>query len=63
MFWKQLELAAGPAEDGDQVRRVPLLRAFRVFNAEQADRLPARYGAAGTAGPDLAGQPQDVLDG
>ncbi len=63
VFWKQLELAAGPAQDGDQVRKVPLLRAFRVFNAEQADHLPARYRAAGTAGPDLAGQPQDVLGG
>jgi antirestriction protein ArdC len=64
VFWKQLELPAGPAgQDGDQLRRVPLLRAFRVFNAEQADHLPDRYLAAATAGPELAGQPQDVLAG
>jgi antirestriction protein ArdC len=68
VFWKQLEIAADPGEqarnqDQDQVRHVPLLRAFRVFNAEQADRLPARYRAAATAGPDLAGQPLDMLEG
>jgi antirestriction protein ArdC len=63
VFWKQLELTADPGQDGAQVRRVPLLRAFRVFNAGQADGLPARYHATETAEPDLAGQPHDVLDG
>jgi antirestriction protein ArdC len=66
VFWKQLEVGADPgdqARDGDcaHIRTVPLLRAFRVFNAEQADQLPARYRAAETAGPELTGQPQDVL--
>jgi antirestriction protein ArdC len=69
VFWKQLEVSYDPGSqrrdaDVDHLRTVPLLRAFRVFNAEQADDLPARYCAAeATAGPDLAGQPQDVLDG
>jgi len=68
VFWKQLEVSGtGEQPDGpdsDHVRTVPLLRAFRVFNAEQADHLPGRYRAAETnAGPDLAGQPQDVLAG
>ena len=66
VFWKQLQPAgrpAGPDQDAERVRTVPLLRAFRVFNAEQADHLPARYRAAQIAGPDLAGQAQDVLTG
>src|SRR5262249_15755117 len=68
VFWKQLEVGADPgghARDADtnHIRTVPLLRAFRVFNAEQADRLPARYHTATAPGPDLAGQPRDVLDG
>jgi antirestriction protein ArdC len=65
VFWKQLQLTADPSEEAGQVRRVPLLRAFRVFNAEQADHLPARYRTAEdeAAGPELAGQPQDVLHG
>jgi hypothetical protein len=61
VFWKQAELAAGPGDqapvaDAGHVRAVPLLRAFRVFNAEQADDSPARYRAAETAGPELAGR-------
>jgi antirestriction protein ArdC len=61
VFWKQLDIRGDPghdSEDDGQVRRVPLLRAFRVFNAEQADRLPERFRAVGTsATPELAGQP------
>jgi antirestriction protein ArdC len=66
VFWKQLEIGGDPGhdtEDGGQVRRVPLLRAFRVFNAEQADHLPERFRSAETAMPELAGKPQDVLSG
>jgi antirestriction protein ArdC len=65
VFWKQPETGSDPDAEAEpeRVRRVPLLRAFRVFNAEQADHLPQRYQAAQTAAPDLAGQPQDVLGG
>jgi antirestriction protein ArdC len=68
VFWKQLQADADPGDpapdaDSGPIRTVPLLRAFRVFNADQADHLPDRYRAAQTAGPDLAGQPQDVLHG
>ena len=64
VFYKQLEIGGNTgAGTEDQVRRVPLLRAFWVFNAEQADRLPERFRAAETVTPELAGQPQDVLAG
>ncbi len=64
VFWKQLETGSDPENDAEpeRVRRVTLLRAFRVFNAEQAGHLPQRYQAAQPASPELAGQPQDVLD-
>jgi antirestriction protein ArdC len=65
VFFKQLEISdpGEQAEEMGQARRVPLLRAFRVFNAEQADHLPGRFRAAEAAGPELAGQPQGVLAG
>jgi antirestriction protein ArdC len=66
VFWKQLDRGdPGEHADGEagEVRRMPLLRAFRVFNAEQADHLPDRFRAAEAAGPELAGQPADVLAG
>jgi antirestriction protein ArdC len=66
VFWKQLEPGSdreGQAEDGEPTRRVPLLRAFRVFNAEQANHLPGRYLAAHATSPELAGRAQDVLAG
>ena len=67
VFWKQLQARDPEAHDQDadagQRRTVPLLRAFRVFNAEQASHLPARYRAPVTAGPELAGQARDVLAG
>jgi antirestriction protein ArdC len=65
VFWKQLEIGCDTDhETGGEIRHVPLLRAFRVFNAEQADRLPDRFRQTSIAGvPDLAGQPQDVLAG
>jgi antirestriction protein ArdC len=67
VFWKQLPARDAEGQDRDvgtsPPRTVPLLRAFRVFNAEQADHLPARYRAAQTAGPDLAGDARDVLAG
>jgi antirestriction protein ArdC len=64
VFYKQLEIGGDPGgpAGNDRVRRVPLLRAFRVFNAEQADGLPDRFGPAEIAEPELAGQPQDVLN-
>ena len=64
VFWKQLEIPADAGyRTGEQVRRVPLLRAFRVFNAEQADGLPDRFRAVETPVPDLAGRPAGVLAG
>ncbi len=36
VFWKQWE---PPAADGDAKARIPLLRQYRVFNAEQCDDL------------------------
>ena len=67
VFWKQLQARDPDGQDRDaepsQRRTKPLLRSFRVFNAEQADHLPASYRAPVTAGPNLAGQAQDVLEG
>jgi antirestriction protein ArdC len=41
-FFKKLELrdADKPDEDEDVVRRIPLLRAFTLFNASQIDGIP-----------------------
>jgi antirestriction protein ArdC len=42
VFFKKLELrdADKPDEDEDAVRRIPLLRAFTLFNASQIDGIP-----------------------
>jgi antirestriction protein ArdC len=42
VFWKLLRV---PDRDSDQgkLKTIPLLKSFRVFNAEQADGLSARY--------------------
>lgn len=42
IFWKQLTLQKKDEESGDEARkRVPLLRSYAVFNAEQCEGLPA----------------------
>ena len=38
VFWKQLEVEDRDSDDGD-TKRIPLLRAFNVFNVEQCDGL------------------------
>jgi antirestriction protein ArdC len=65
VFFKQLEVADDKltASGDPAVKRIPLLRAFRVFNAEQCDDLPARYypQPEGTPVAELP-EPQAVLD-
>jgi antirestriction protein ArdC len=42
IFWKQLTFQKKDEESGDEARkRVPLLRSYAVFNAEQCEGLPA----------------------
>jgi antirestriction protein ArdC len=70
VFFAQHQIPGEPDPGGQNgqdtatpAKTVPVLRYFRVFNACQADHLPARFTAAETAGPELAGQPQQVLAG
>ncbi|MGH3401040.1 MAG: ArdC family protein [Streptosporangiaceae bacterium] len=43
-FWKQLVISETDPATGERVsKRIPLLRTFTVFNAEQADGLPEKY--------------------
>ena len=42
IFWKQISLQEKDEETGEEARkRVPLLRSYAVFNAEQCEGLPA----------------------
>ncbi len=42
IFWKQLDFRKKDEENGDdERRRVPLLRSYSVFNAEQCEGVPA----------------------
>jgi antirestriction protein ArdC len=62
-FWKTLEKQERDPATGElTTRAVPMLRKFRVFNADQADGLPGRYHPEpGEERPIAA--PQAVLDG
>lgn len=72
VFWKRNELAvprpsAASLADGDAGEAgervtVPMLRYFRVFNAEQTDGLPSRFQAPADASKLLSG-PQQVVEG
>lgn len=43
-FWKELRVSETDPATGERVsKRIPLLRLYSVFNAEQADGLPAKY--------------------
>lgn len=62
-FWKTLEKQDRDPGTGEvTTRTVPLLRQFRVFNADQADGLPARYHPEPGEERPIA-RPQAVLDG
>lgn len=45
VFYKKLTVADRDAPEGEEDRKkqIPLLRSYRVFNAEQCDGLPARF--------------------
>ncbi len=62
-FWKELSVTRSDEITGEPTaHRVPMLRAFRVFCADQADGLPERfYPQPGAAAEPLAG-PQAVAD-
>ena len=63
VFYKQLEVADKDAQGEDQTKRIPLLRGFRVFNAEQADGLPERFypQADKQAEPEKLATPEEVI--
>ncbi len=62
-FWKMFEKAERDPGTGDlRARAMPMLRKFRVFNADQTDNLPGRfYPQPGQDRP--IDRPQAVLDG
>lgn len=43
VFWKQLKVTETAKDGTEKDKRIPLLRYFKVFNAEQADGLPERF--------------------
>lgn len=62
-FWKTLEKEERDRATGEvTARAVPMLRKFRVFNADQADGLPDRYHPEPGEERPIA-RPQAVLDG
>jgi antirestriction protein ArdC len=62
-FWKKLEIRERDTGTGETTSRsVPMLRRFAVFNADQADGLPARFHPEPGAERPIA-RPQAVLDG
>lgn len=68
VFWKRIPVTEVDPGTGDRVKRfIPMLRYYRVFNAEQVDGLPERYfpgDAPETAGPDAALRAaQEILTG
>jgi antirestriction protein ArdC len=65
VLWKQATKNEIDPDTGDKVKRPVLLaRLFSVFNAEQADQLPARYYPGKTGEPvDEIRDAQEVLDG
>ncbi len=43
VFYKTAQVRSRDADAGDEMKSIPVLRYFRVFNASQADGLPARF--------------------
>jgi antirestriction protein ArdC len=63
VFWKQAQAEHRDPDSGEiTARAVPVLRYYRVFNAAQADHLPARYSPE-PGEHDPVAEPQAVLDG
>ena len=63
VFWKQARTEQRDPQTGElTVKQLPVLRYYRVFNAAQADRLPARFYPAPGEHSQMA-EPQAVLDG
>jgi antirestriction protein ArdC len=62
VLWKPVEVADRDPQTGEvTVKRVPVLRYYRVFNAAQADHLPQRFHPAAEQDAQIA-EPQAVLD-
>jgi antirestriction protein ArdC len=45
VFFKRLEKTETAADGSEEVRGIPMLRAYTVFNVDQVDGLPTGYGA------------------
>ena len=43
VFWKLLDDTKSPIVNGEHTRKIPILRYFVVFNAEQVDGVPAKF--------------------
>jgi antirestriction protein ArdC len=62
VFWKQAQAEQRDPHTGETtVKRLPVLRYYRVFNATQADGLPERFHPAPGEHREIAG-PQALLD-
>ena len=49
VFYKKLTVKDRDAKDDDATKQIPLLRGYRVFNADQCDGLPAKFHPAPVA--------------
>lgn len=56
VFWKQIEVDDPTAKSGK--KRIPYLRTFNVFNAEQADGLPEKFTEPPKAAPQTPQYPE-----
>lgn len=63
IFWKRLTVADDKSPDPDATKQIPMLRYFKVFNAEQADwpnGLPTRWTVADDDGAEV--EPIDACE-
>lgn len=49
VFFKKLEVPAQGAGGEEEIRKIPMIRTYTVFNAEQVDGLPANWSAPAVA--------------
>src|SRR5260221_2036291 len=62
-FWKELSVTRPDEVTGEPTaHRVPMLRAFRVFCADQADGLPERFYPSANVAAEPIAEPQAVAD-
>jgi antirestriction protein ArdC len=53
IFWTWLEPKSAKTEEEKQAGKIPMLRYYRVFNADQCENIPDKYIPAPEARPDI----------